>query len=343
MTFQTIAEPVIADTISNVRTPAQRGGAFGWLTPYLAAIAAHNADVAARAFYLHRDELHFIALCLALMGNGRDDADHLGAFARGLGVVSRRTLVANSAALGRIDPAPGLYRLHGRLSGSVWRPASYRRLNDLMNEPHARRVIRHLPSIGRRTLATLWRLPAAYRTHGVLKMIRHRRDISQVVFAIEIVRRVRTDLTDRQIIASLEKAESDYIRDWVEAHYEKLPFPEAPVGIIADGDGAVLHPLASYADLRRTGRDYNNCADTYLWRVLTGRSYLYRCEIDGADVAMIELKPVPGAGWAIDEARGLKNDELDGPVKARIFELCRRAGFLVAPQAQNSRLWFDLE
>jgi hypothetical protein len=320
--------------------PSKGGGPYGWLTPFLAAIAARNSDVSSRLLFLSRGELHFIALTLALMGERREDANALEMLAAALGREPRETILARAAP----DAEPRLARLAGKLGGKPWRPPTYHALAALHAEPHARKVLTHLPVITRRAVMTLARLPAPYRTRGVLKMIGKPDERARVLFAIEIVRRVRTDLTDRQIIASLERAKAWRIREWVEAHYERLPFPPPPAHPVTDRAGGVLLPVDSGAALRRTGLDYDNCVrSNYLLRAWRGESAFYRYERDGARIAAVEVRRTPGVGWAIEEISGPGNSPVAGKDRIRIIEAFAAAGVAAAPQAKTRQRWLDLE
>lgn len=338
MTIPHMAEPAHGARAPAPFTPprSREGGPYGWLTPYLAAMAARSPSIASRLLSLPREEVHFIALTLAL---ARDPACAAASLAETMGRARRAEIFA--ALTPGFDPR--LAKLTGKLAGRVWRPASYRRLAALYAEPHARKALAHLPAVTRRAALTLARLPAPYRTRGVLRMIQRPKDLARVLFAIEIVRRVRTDLTDRQIIASLEKAESDYIRPWVERHYERLPFPAAPTGTLTVGTGGALRPAATGAELVCWGREFDNCASNYVWPALNGASALYRYDVEGRRVAFIELKPVPALGWAINELAGPKNETLEGAERTAIIAAFRQAGVHAAPQVIASHLWFDLE
>lgn len=315
------------------------GGPYGWLTPYLATIAGANASIAARILSLPRDELHFIAMALAFMGDARDDRARVDAFSRALGRDKRETILRDVAP--EFDPL--LARFAGKLAGKPWRAATYRRLALLAAEPHARKTLGHLASPSRRDVLYLSRLPPAYRTRGVLNLIRKRSDFSRLVFAIEIVRRVRTDLTDRQILASLEKADGCRIKDWVEAHYERLPFPPTPTAEMTDGRGGVLRPVVTGAALKRTGIDYDNCARGYVARAATGASVFYRCDRGARRIAVIEIRPVPGLGWAIEEISGPGNREVDGADLQAIVAAFAAAGISAAPQALSRFGWYGLD
>lgn len=343
MTFQEVSGPAAHAPLS---APASReaGGPYGWLTPYIEAITAHNEHIAARVLRLRRAELHFIALCLSLMGEKRNDADHLAAFARGLHVLAKQTLVLASAERGGVNAPAALAKAIKHLAGPPWRPPTYLRLAALLNEPQARKTLHHLPAISRRHVMTLARLPETYRTVGVLKMIRQRRDLSEVLFGIELVRRVRTDLDDRQIIASLEKAKSRHIRNWVMRHYARVPFPAPPVSAIVIDGVEALRPLASYSDLERAALEFDNCIRHDLWPVLKGDTYFYRYapEAGGKGVAIVELRRAPVIGWVVHEALGPRNDPISGLDRATILAAFRRGGIGAAPQAINRDAWFDI-
>lgn len=321
------------------------GGAYGWLTPYIASMTAHNENIRARALILPRGELHFIALCIALMGDKARDTDHLAAFARDYGSTPRKTLLTAAGRLGDAPTHAGLVKTSFRLAGEVWRAPTYRRLAVLYDEENARKALSHMSFITRRHVIHLARLPAVYRTRGVLKMMRRTKTVGEVIFAIEIVRRVRTDLTDRQILASLEKAKSEYIRDWVGHHYEQAPFPAAPVGALIVNGVEALRPLTCYADLARSALEFDNCIRGELWKVLKGDTYYYRYapEAGGKGVAIVELVRAPVIGWIVHQMLGPNNDEVRGVDRAAILAAFRRAGIEAAPQAQNRNVWFYLD
>ncbi|WDI30411.1 hypothetical protein PUV54_10620 [Hyphococcus flavus] len=338
MTFHKVSGPR-AFTPVTALARREAGGPYGWLTPYIGFIAGHNDDIAARVLHLRRTELHFIALCLSLMGVKRDDADHLAAFSCGLGRRTRKSLLSEFAP----EAEPNLARLSGKLAGYVWRAASYQRLAALYAEPHARKTLCHLPHITRWHLIMMLRLPEPYRKLGILRKIKRRRDLSCVLFGLEIVRRVRTDLNDRQIIASLEKSDVGYVRDWVEAHYERLPFPQAPTGALTDGNGGVLRPVATGGELIRTAREYDNCIDTYIWEAASGASVFYRYDAEVQRIAVAELKRLPGVGWAVNDLLAPKNKPVNGVLRKHILMLFKNAGILAAPQVTGSFSRFNLD
>jgi len=340
MTFQPIGLARPRAGLIETAKYAPIGEAYGWLTPAIEAIAAHNQTFAARVLHIPREELHFIALVIALMGGKASDADHLAAFARSYGVLARRTLL--TAFLDTSGPAvsPSIVKLAPKFAGGIWR-----RLAALFSETSARKVLRHRKMITRRLVLTLTRLPAEYRNATVVGLIKRPRDLHEVLFAIDLVRRVRTDMNDRQITASLEKVQPGHARCWVMKQYEQAPFPPPPTEAIVRNGVEALRPLSSYDDLARAAREFDNCIRTYLWAVLKGDTYFYRYapEAGGKGVAIVELRRMPIAGWVVHEALGPQNDDLSGTDRAAVIAAFRDEGVAAAPQAvKPDGPWFDL-
>jgi len=319
------------------------GGVYGWLTPAIEKIASCNAELATRQLRLPRSELHFIALCLSLMGEKARDPDHLAAFARGYNIISRRHLIDHFGGRGKDSAA--LVKLCGKLAGAPWRAPTYLRLASLLEDSIARKTLRHLPVISRRQVLTLKRLPPAFRTIKVLNMIRRPGDLAEMAYAIEVVRKIRHDLDDRQIGASFENAKARSIHGWMMKHYEQVPFPPAPTDALIRGGVEVLRPLSCFDDLARTAREFENCIRTYLYSVLMGDAYFYRYapQAGGQGVAVVELRRTPVAGWVVYEALGPKNEAITGADRASLIAAFRSVGVSATPQAINpSGPWIDL-
>ena len=311
---------------------------YGWLTPYLGALADYNKDIAGRILYLPRDEVHFIALSLSLMGERRDDADHFAAFARAYGVLTHKTLFAAHTP----EAPAALANLAPKLAGKVWTPPRYRQLAALFHDASARKALRHLEKIRKRHVVYLTGLPQGFRTTAVLARIHDKRDLSEAVFAIGVVRRIRTDLTDAQICASLNGGRRKKIHEWVMKHYATAPFPAPPVGKLANG---AVQPLENYDALTKAAQEFSNCIRTYLWRVLRGDSYFYRYAPRNNDkgVAIIELRRAPVIGWVVHEALGPANDAIKGKDRSALIRAFADAGVGAAPQAVNPDAWFNLD
>ena len=316
-------------------------GAYGWLTPFVTAIAAHNADFAQRALFVPRRELHFIALTAALTPAPMGDPDHLAAFGAQYGKLPRRSFFA---AMAPATP-PAVMNLALRFSGSFWRPATYHRLTTLFDDRQARKTLQHATTISRRMIITLTRLPLGFRSRDVLTSIRDPRQLHSAKFAIDVVRKVRADLDDRAIAASFAKREGRDLEGWVGEHLQRSPFPPPPVPAMMRKGVEALRPLANYDDLARASREFENCIRTYLTPVLLGERYFYRYapEPGGKGVAIVELRRAPAAGWIAYEALGPENNDLAGADRAAIVTLLKNAGIPSAPQLTLPQgPWFEI-
>lgn len=319
-----------------------RAWPYGWATPYLAAIARQNPAFAARVLDISRPELHYFALILSLMEEARDDLDHLGALARAVDRVDR-VAIFNMMAPGRDS---GLVRLSQKFAGDPWRPRTYLRIANLYSDPEARKTLSHKSAITRRDILTLARLPDGFRGPKITALAQRKTEITELVFAIDIVRRLRADLTDRQIAASLCNAKRGKIRDWVMRHFERVEFPAAPTTALSFGGTRTIQPVTSFAALARAAQDFKNCIRNYQMNVLRGESYFYRCDCveagNAKPVAMIELTKAPVVGWLVHEALGPDNEPITGADRAAIVSAFRAAGVGAAPQAIHPGVWFDL-
>ncbi len=329
---------------------AKAQGPYGWLTPYIAAIAAVDEDFSTRILVLPREERHFIALIITLMGDKAGDRDHVTAFARSYHRLSRRTLFESFA--GPHGPA-GILNLLPKLVGDVWSPARYTMLAEIFSDDQARKTLRHLKKLKRSHVKRLSELPMGFRSYAVLKKITKKRDLDETKFAIEAVRRIRTDLTDQAILKSLEGSRDNGIHDWVMKHYIAAPFPDAPIGTLDVAGGGTLMPLKDYKALQHAAREFSNCIRTYLYRVLRGDSFFYRYGVPvNADkateasrdhgVAIVELRRAPVIGWVVHEAFGKGNKSIRRKQRVAILDAFTKAGIGAAPQAINPDAWFEL-
>ncbi|MEO0398552.1 MAG: hypothetical protein AAF224_03915 [Pseudomonadota bacterium] len=318
-------------------------GVYGWLTPMVLAVARTRPDFARTVLSVPRTEQHFLALCAALMGARASDPDHLAAFARSYGVLSRVTLLCACDPTLDDAIARALVNVAPKFGGGVWRPATYRRLTALMADGQARKTLRHAVRITRRDVLTLSRLPKGFRSNAVQKIVRNKH-FAEVRFAIDFVRRIRTDLDDRRIHHSIAKSQGVDTEDWVRRHLEHAPFPEPPIEALVAGDEGRLTPLTSYAALKRAALEFDNCIRNYLNQVLIGESYFYRYGVSQNEqgVAIVELRRMPIIGWVVYEALGRKNDAISGVDRAAILAAFRSVGVIAAPQAVDPNAWFNV-
>jgi len=205
-----------------------------------AGLIDHDPKFATRFLSLTRTDQHYLGLCLALLGPKADDPAHFAWFAR---IWERERRAHVLAEIEPLAPA-GLIKLPPKLRRRMWRAATYRRLAALLEEDNARKALRHMKNVTRRDVYILSRLPPALRREEVTRVIRRRGHLNEVVFCIEVARRIRSDLTERQLMASLKHYEGRHINGWIRRCYDNAPFPQAPWSGTDD-----LRPIESRAAL----------------------------------------------------------------------------------------------
>ncbi|MEM9171014.1 MAG: hypothetical protein AAGC56_15340 [Pseudomonadota bacterium] len=312
------------------------GGAYGWLTDVVEAVAVRDADGVGFALRAPRETVHFIALVAALMGPQIDDPAHRAAFAAAVGRRRRRDILAAFAP----DAPRALAHIAPKLAGPVWRAPTYRRLAALTADPATLKVLRHARAITRRFVLTASRLPPSFRTVGIIKLIRRPRDVAELRFAVAIVRRLRPELSDRQLVASLEKTRVGGILEWTMRHYEAIPFPPAPTGALSAGEHGPLVPLSSYGALAGAAREFRNCIRSYMPAIHRGNAYFYRLGPEqGRGLAIVELRRLPAVGWVMHDVEGPQNAAAPGTVRCAVEAAFEAVGVGSAPKGVY---WGDL-
>ncbi|RFB04125.1 hypothetical protein [Parvularcula marina] len=308
---------------------------FWWLTPYLVPVFEREPSRLADYLALRRRDWHYVGLIVALMGEMAEDTDHFAAVERGLLSRKRKDVLADVAP----DVPAAVLKLVLKLSGELWRPASYRRLAALVEDEHAIEVLRRRKAISRRAIRTLYRLPPILRTEKVMSRLKRSQDVEELIFTLDVVRRIRPDMTEEDILRSLSQCkteeEEDIMRRWVQHHYQHAPFPAPPWRGNED-----LRPITSFAELKRLALEFDNCVRTYHLDVLDGTSYFYRYSEKGRPVATVEIVRLPGAGWSVGDIEGIKNDTVPATIVGRIRAIFAEAGIGAMPPQLHRGSWF---
>lgn len=301
-----------------------RSHIFGWLTPHLAPVIRRDAARLDLYLSLSRSDWHYFGLIIALMGDKATCPDHFASVEREAWSRARLNVLR-----GVYDgKARALLNMSPKFTGDLWRPASYRRVARAIEEPAFLSALRGRKAIDRRFVRALSVVPTHLRVEAVTRRIRTRSGADRVVFMVEAVRRIRTDLSDREVLRSLSqvKRKGTLLEAWVAGHYQHAPFPAAPWG----GDAA-LTPITSYAALKRLALEFDNCVRSYHEEVLSGQSYFYRYAPEGRPVATVELEFLPHVGWSIGDVEGLKNALVGRSAMGDLKKRFGRAGIVKLP------------
>ena len=288
-------------------SPVIRAHPFGWLTPTV--LAAAQRDPARLIAWLAatRADWHFAGLVLAL---APDEAAR-AAIEPALFAEKRRDVLRRVCP----DADKGLVSLTAKLAGPLWSAMGYRRLARLAEEPNARRVLLMARRITRRQVAGLLALPPAYRHPAILARLKRPGDAARILFAMDLVARVRPDLSHAAILRTLEQAPQNLpIGAWSQRHFRSAAFPQPPWA-----GTARLRPLRSWGEVQQVAYAFRNCIRSRVWEVLSGRAYLFVLHEAGTDRAVVEVVRVASGQWMIAEAKGPAN----APLTARAEALLR--------------------
>ncbi|MGV6820898.1 MAG: hypothetical protein ACWA5T_10440 [Parvularcula sp.] len=302
-----------------------RSHIFGWLTPHLAPVIRQDAARLDLYLGLSRADWHYFGLIVALMGDKASCPDHFASVEREAWSRARLNVMR-----GVYDgKARALLNMSQKFTGDLWRPPSYRRVARAIEEPAFLSALRGKKAIDRRFVRALSAVPPHLRVEAVTRRIRTRSDADRVVFLAEVVRRIRTDLSDQEVLRSLSqvKRKGAALEAWVAGHYQHAPFPAAPW----EGDGA-LTPITSYAALKRLALEFDNCVRSYHEEVLSGQSYFYRYALAGKPVATVELEFLPHVGWSVGDVEGPKNASIGRAAMGDIKKRFGRAGIVALPR-----------
>lgn len=294
-------------------------GPFGWMTPAIAAMSRADPEFWRHVVHMDRAATHTLGLILSHCDTGRWQAHEWRSLAHALQFAPRKALAGTFAPA---MPVPCV-KLLPKLRGSSWRAASYRRLSRLYGETHARKWLVHARAITRRDLLVLECLPRSFRMETAVRHGRRRADLGELLYTIAVARRVRTDLTDRQIARAIEQSGAAFKpQEFQEQMVKHARFPDPPW----DGDG-MLVPVRCYSDLEAAGRAFRNCLEGYLFSILERYSAIYVYWSGDRAVGVVELRPNAVFGWELGQARGPRNNKFPYAAYPDMVRRLRAAGF----------------
>ncbi|MEL6782711.1 MAG: hypothetical protein AAFO51_10060, partial [Pseudomonadota bacterium] len=184
---------------------------FSWLTEPLAAVFARHPERLHAWLAAPRAEWHFAGIVFALNAEP-SRFEELEAM---LFVRKKADILAAAAP----DAPQALLKMPRKLRGDLWRPASYRRLAELLDEPAARRLLVRAKSVDRRKLLALSKVPSSWRSPEVFQRLNKQGDAEKVVFAVRLVERIRPDLTRAAILRSLSQTDAKQsLEAWTRRH-----------------------------------------------------------------------------------------------------------------------------
>jgi hypothetical protein len=322
---------------------------FGEYTNMIVAICQADQSFPAYVLSSNKGERHFMCCVLALReagaNGGADDLQSLGEGIRG----SRRDTVL---AQFLDTPIPGLARVVAKITGKPLSAENYLTLVSLMRQPNSRRILRHLPTVRTIHFEALERLPSNLHRAKIVSPIRSADNITAVAVAFEIARRGRPEITPREVArsmeetigiaemergknsesrgrsgASLAEGYTSTVSEWLVRQISRMTMPEAPWP-----GNDMIRPIKTVDALQTASRDYENCLDSKVMDVVTGKAYFY--EFSGNPRAIVSLEQVSVFGWGVGNIRGRANRAVKPATELEIERAFVEAGFL--PRMETS-------
>ncbi len=305
-------------------------------TPLLAFIAGDFADAIARVWAAPHGD--FFALpaarrhAAALLVSGRATRELSPSELRRLVEFQRDAHVAEAIAGAN---ATGVMRALSKAGEQLWRITDYATFLELLAEPMANEVLRHLDEVRPASFAPIAALPPALRMAPVVRVIPSAHAAYDLARAFRIAIRMRTpDATTR------------IARRWGSGGTVTDVFRRAQEDLTPDafrpGDAAPALPapflrVTTRKQLETMALEFRNCLADHAQRIAEGRMavYVWRDEVPAAIALNWDV-----AGWRLSEAKAAHNADL---AEARLHELVRildAVGVRTGPsvQALASRL-----
>jgi hypothetical protein len=318
-------EVVMAD---GVRFVAPGTGIKAEPTPLLEFLAGPHAELVAGVWPApHKDFLalpaarrHVAAILLA-----RGEEDRAG-LARAL--ERHRDSEIAVRLIGK--HVPGLMKAMARLGETQWLACDYERLLDLLVEPEAGRVLRHMPQIQPPQLALIQALPSILREAAIVEMVPHvaaARDLA-LAFRLALViqgegKRVKLANAWRRAkdAPSLFEKAIDAMVPMRLAGPDKVPALAAP-----------FERIVTRKALEALALEFRNCLRDFMQDIANGRMAVFAWRASPKLAVAIRWDP---AGWRLAEAEAVGNEEAPQEALHEIVLAMRAAGVRTGPSTDR--------
>lgn len=300
-------------------------------TPLLGFIAGEFADAVAHVwraphaefFALPAGRRHAAAIMLAGLAD-RDLAP---------GDLRRHVEFARDAAVADLlagELAPGLMRALAKAGETLWTRADYAAFMDLLADPMANEVLRHMDAVRPDAFAPIAALPGPLRIAPIVRVVRTVAAAADLALAFRLATRMRSaDAAAR--ITRRWGAGGDGDGVFTRAQQDLTPDAFRPVGA-----GPVLSApftrIATRKQLEQVALEFRNCLADHAGRIAEGRMAVYVWR--GSVAAAIALN-WDVAGWRLAEAKAEANLDLDEDILRAFVGVLDGHGVRTGPSVQT--------
>lgn len=286
---------------------------LGWAAEHLATMAQTEAALLLHILELDRKRMHLLALVFA-----HGDSAPSEELARLLATAPARDILNRTLA----HSPPGLLGALGRLPDEVISPEGYRRLVELMYEPHAAKLLRHARSIDESDIRDLYALPVGLRRSAVVGAFDWLDSMAGLEEALCLfVRSGAAPNFDSVLKAFASASDPAQLRAKVRKLVEALPLPAS----LPPSQLGPAHRLDQAADLRALAKRWRNCLASYVDDVDRGEKAVYIWEEPQFKaVCLVERRA--RLGWFLGDVKRPRNRELNPDRLERVQRTFAAAG-----------------
>ncbi len=301
---------------------------FGWCQGIVRAICEIDREFPGYLLSQSFSERQLLVMILLAYEMKADGKSPLVELARRMRTENKKKLLREFIG----DCPEGLFGVAGKIGGRVLARDRYLDLIELLREPAAAKVLKHINRIKPQTIKTLKELEPTYRTTTIVAALNDEDAIRCAKYVIAVAKRFQPSATDREIARSLDQFISNNSRyleygtqhilgDWLVRRLEKSEIPTPPW---AGTD--MLRPLATISAIRDAATDFENCIAHQIISVIAGSRHFYiYC---GKVPAVVSIERDPALGWVVAEILGKRNRPVPGGISEEIKTMFRQeAGF----------------
>lgn len=291
-------------------------------TPLLGFIAGEFADAVAQVWPAPHGEFFALpaarrhAAAVALAGFARRELSP-GELRR-LVEYSRDALVADALAG---DLAPGLMRALSKAGERLWQREYYEVFLELLREPMANEVLRHLDEMKPDMLARIAELPPALRLAAIVRVLPSAAAAADLARAYKLAIRIRHP-GEATRVANRWGAGGDIRAVFTRAQQDLTPDSFRPVEA-APVLGPAFVRIIRRKQLESLALAFRNCLADQSPRIAEGRMAVYHWR--GEAEAAVALN-WDAAGWRLAEAKAPDNVDLEERQLVELVRLVEAAG-----------------
>jgi hypothetical protein len=299
-------------------------------TPLLAFIAGDFADAVAQLwpaphaefFALPAARRHASAIALAGLACQTPAPTDI----RRLVEFQRDAVVAEAMAG---DLATGLMRALSKAGETLWRREHYATFLQLMADPMANEVLRHLEEVRPDTFAPLAALPPALRVAPIVRVMLSAGAAADLARAFQLAVLMREPGSGARI-ARRWGAGGEVRQVFMRAYEDMTPdvFRPAPPAPVLDPP---FVRIANRKQLEEVAREFRNCLADHGGRLADGKMAAY---VWGETSEAVIALTCDAAGWRLAEAKARDNVDLEDSILRELVRRLELVGVRTGPSVQ---------